>query len=338
MLPKDGSPLKIAGHPGRAQPAAAPGTVDGLAHQHLGGHERGGRQPPRRRPGPLRLGRRLGHPGRPGRGRPGAAAGPGRRRRGDGRRHPPRRGVVPGAGAAGRCRRRPRPRRRLPDHHRHPERPGAWRCGASWTPSPVPAPGRPRSWCPPTASSPPSSTTTHGCARAPEPLATDRSSSRPTSGPTRRSRPPRPWPGTACTPTSPPPSRRSARRRSTSAAARLAATRSPSGWSGGGRVAAVALAAVRYAVEYGSASGCWPGRERAGAAPGRARAVEVAVVLALSSGLAALSLLALPPSPAPPPRAGRRHPRGRAGGPGVGASPRRAGSRWRPWPRWPDGA
>jgi hypothetical protein len=60
-------------------------------------------------------------------------------------------------------------------------------------------------------------------------------------------------------------------------------------------VAAVALAAVRLARRSPAADRmlAWTGAGRH--APGRARAVEVAVVLALSSGLAALSLLALRP-------------------------------------------
>jgi hypothetical protein len=57
----------------------------------------------------------------------------------------------------------------------------------------------------------------------------------------------------------------------------------------------VALAAVRLARRSPAADRmlAWTGAGRH--APGRARAVEVAVVLALSSGLAALSLLALRP-------------------------------------------
>ena len=69
-------PPVVRGPPRRTQPGAPPGTVDGLAHQHLGRHQRGRRQPARRRPGPLRRRPRPGAP-REGRSRPAGRCCPG---------------------------------------------------------------------------------------------------------------------------------------------------------------------------------------------------------------------------------------------------------------------
>ena len=96
-------------------------------------------------------------------------------------------------------------------------------------------------------------------------------------------------------------------------------------------VAAVALAAVRLARRSPAADRmlAWTGAGRH--APGRARALEVAVVLALSCALSALALLALRPlaqlllepgdGRTPPPSSPSR---------GRPCSPRPAGWRWRP--------
>ena len=193
-----------------------------------------------------------------------------------------------------------------------------------------------RSSCRRTRSSPPSSTRTPASGPACAPPASGRSSSRATCGRARLEAAAATLTTHGLRRTSSPPSPRPARRRSTWPPSRHAATRWPSARSSalwGWRRWRSARSGWRGGRP--PPTGCWRGRARGGRATARARVVETAVVLVLSTALGVLALALVRPAGRPP--RPRRRPRtaGRLVLPAVApCSPRRLAA-WRPAPARP---